>query len=155
MKSSPTTSTNPRIRADAPESELVQDAFDRLRKQGNIAVHCGVPLLGRCVDLVYIQGDAVVTVEFKLQDWRRALVQARDHLLAADYAFICMPQRTVSEAMRQEVLAAGIGLLFFCDDGDWPFEVVIDAPRSKETWSVARTWVCDYLYDNQRGPNEP
>lgn len=129
------------------EETLVKHAVERLQQTDGVSVGTEVPLAGRLVDLVYVQAEEVFTIEFKLADWRRALRQARDHLLGADKAFVCMPPRKVSQDMRDEFERAGIGLLFFRDDWDWPFELVIEAPPSQETWVVARRQVYEVVAD--------
>ena len=110
---------------------------------------CEVPILGRSVDLAYLTEEEVYTVEFKLRDWRRAIRQARDHLLGTDYAYICMPRRKVSDAMMSELQSVGVGLLFFCDEGDWPFEEIVEAPRSQVTSEIARKWTVEYIQNNE------
>jgi hypothetical protein len=89
-------------------------------------------------------------VEFKVHDWKRALLQVRAHLLAADYCYICMPERRVSDDMELALEQTGIGLLFYTDEGKWPFVPVIEAKRSEETWETARSWVLEYIGENQR-----
>lgn len=128
-----------------PESELVKSAFFRIRDHRGTFVCVDVPLLGRCVDLVYLQNDLVITVEFKLRDWRRAITQARDHLLAADYAYICMPNRPISKLLRQALDRNGIGLVFFAEQGAWPFSIAVQAKRSLDTWRHARDTVLAYM----------
>ena len=95
-------------------------------------------LLGRSVDLAYLCDDAVCTVEFKKRDWRRALAQAHDHLLGADFAYICLAERAPTAELLQAAHDAGIGVLAISLESDWPFEVVMPAARSNETWVVAR-----------------
>jgi len=129
------------------ELTLVRDAFERLSQTSNVRVACNVPLLGRCVDMLYMKDEAVFSIEFKLRDWKRAIKQARDHKLAADYAYVCLPKRESVTHMLPAFRAHGIGLMFFADDGDWPFEVVEEAPRSEETWTVARNEVGELLKD--------
>lgn len=127
------------------EITLVRHAFRRLQNSWRVTTRCEVPLLGRSVDLVYIIGGKIFAIEFKLKDWRRAVNQSRDHLLGADFAYICMPERKVTEEMRQELESYGIGLIFFKKDGRWPFKEVINAKPSDEIWSVARTRTLDYV----------
>jgi hypothetical protein len=105
--------------------------------------------LGRSVDLAYIRAGELFTVEFKIHDWRRALAQARDHLLAADYAYICMPERRVSDEMQAELSGTGVGLVFYREEPDWPFAEVIKARPSGETWEVARAWALEYIEGNE------
>lgn len=120
----------------------------RLERIPGVSVCCHVPILGRCVDLVYVVGDQVMTVEFKLHAWRRAIEQARDHRLAADRAYVCMPRRKVSDEFRAELCDAGVGLFFYAEGDDWPFETVVEAPESEDSWPVARSDVLNYVCAN-------
>lgn len=131
------------------ERTIQLDCVRRLREVSSVSVGLEVPLLGRVVDLVYIHGGDVFTIEFKLRDWRKALSQARDHLLGADYAYICMLRRRVTDALREGLEDAGVGLLFYKDGSQWPFEEVISAPKSKDTWSVAKSMLIEYVNDDQ------
>jgi hypothetical protein len=127
------------------EKKLQLGSLEKLQTSGLVSVSHEVPLLGRTVDLVYIADGSVVTVEFKLHDWRRAIAQARDHLLGADYAYICMPERRITDRLKSELESTGVGLAFYREKEEWPFEVAVSAPRSKETWSVARDMLIEYV----------
>jgi hypothetical protein len=131
------------------ERALVKQCLKVIRSCPQVHVCCEVPVLGRSADLAYILDGVLTTIEFKLKDWRRAIAQVQDHLLGADYCYVCMPKRRVSDVMRSELLAQGIGLLFHRDDGEWPFEKVIEARRSEHTWGVARRWAVEYIYENE------
>jgi ribosomal protein L39E len=72
-----------------------------------------VPLYNRVIDAVLLKDNRLVTVEFKIRDWRRALGQIKTHLLAADYAYLCMPKIKVSEAMMPLLSRMGVGLWLF------------------------------------------
>jgi len=135
-------------RYNISEKTLVDGALRRLRELPSIQVCCEVPVLGRSVDLAYVRDGALVTVEFKLSDWRRALLQVRAHILAADYCYICMPERRVSNDLELALESAGVGLLFYTEEGKWPFIQVIEAKQSEETWETARTWVLEYIGEN-------
>lgn len=128
------------------EAAIVRSAFDRLTSREDVKVACNVPMLGRCADMVYMKGRSVFSIEFKLRDWRRAIKQARDHRLAADYVYVCMPRRANVDAILPEARAAGVGFMFYDDEATWPFEVVEKAPRSEETWSVAHSQLREYLH---------
>ena len=127
-----------KMAASAFESEqaLVDSVLARLREFDDILLSCEAPLLGRSVDLAYFRADELHTIEFKLRDWRKAIRQAVDHQLAADFAFICMPPRRVTDAMREAFEQCGVGLLFVID-APWPFETVIESARSRDQWAVA------------------
>jgi hypothetical protein len=130
------------------EKTLVDGALKKLKDFPSIRVCREVPVLGRSVDLAYVRGGILITVEFKVHDWRRALLQVRAHLLAADYCYICMPDRRVSNEMELSLERTGVGLLFYTKDGKWPFIQVIEAKRSEETWETARTWALEYIGEN-------
>lgn len=133
------------------ERSIQYNSFKRLKNLTSINVRHEVPLLGRIVDLVYIQEGLVITVEFKMHDWRRAILQARDHLLGADYSYICMPKRKISEQLQSAIRKARVGLVFHQKQGDWPFEIVIGAPHSKDTWEVARRDLINYVIQEANG----
>jgi hypothetical protein len=120
------------------ERSMVEYAYSRLVELDDVTVNLEVPLGGRFVDLVYVRHGRVCTVEFKLASWRRALEQAVDHLLGADSAYVCMPKRPVPQEMRNAFHEAGVGLLFFTSEGDWPFELVIEGHSKHGPWEVAR-----------------
>lgn len=127
----------PRIKKRRNEQAYVMDAHRRLRCLG-IPCKWEAPLLGRSIDLAFLYEGAVLSVEFKLKDWRRGLQQARDHLLGVDYAYLCLPGKNLSERLKNEAVAAGIGLLVYRDDAPLPFSIAIEAEQSNEQWSVAR-----------------
>ncbi len=128
------------------EQALADTVLARLSEAGNILLSSEAPILGRSVDLAYFRQDQLHTVEFKLRDWRQAIRQAVDHQLAADFAFICMPSRRVTTAMREAFEKCGVGLLFFID-ATWPFETIIEPSRSRDQWSVAYDLLRQHIQD--------
>ena len=119
------------------EQAYVLDAYKRIRSQG-VPSLWEAPLLGRSVDLLFQQNGNLITVEFKLKNWRRGITQARDHRLGGDYAYVCMAGTEPTNALREAVVDAGVGLFVFIDDSDWPFRIEVPAPRSTITWNAAR-----------------
>ncbi len=127
------------------EHAIVGDSFQRISKRKTIKACREVPLLGRCVDLMYISGNSLIAIEFKLFDWRKAIMQSYDHKLGADFAYICILERKVTTNMQKEFQQAGVGLIFYREKGRWPFELVIKAPKSNETWPAVRSRVASYI----------
>ncbi len=119
------------------EQAYVLDAYKRLRREG-VPSLWEAPIMGRSVDLVYLDDRDLITIEFKLTNWRKGLRQARDHQIGADFAYLCIPNREPSEALRAAANEAGIGLLRFSEGLGWPFEVIQHALRSTLTWPVIR-----------------
>lgn len=131
------------------ERALVKQCLKTIRSSPHVHACSEVPVLGRSADLAYILDGVLTTIEFKLRDWRKAIVQVQDHLLGADYCYVCMPKRKVSDVMRSELSEKGIGLFFLREDNEWPFEEVMEARRSEHTWEVARRWAVEYIYENE------
>ena len=119
------------------EQAFVQEAHRKLRKL-DVPSKWEAPLLGRSIDLVFYKDGAVHSIEFKLRDWRRAIVQARDHQLGADFAYICLPEKKATEAMLRAAEEEGIGVLEFQKSEEWPFATILPAQRSQDQWLVAR-----------------
>lgn len=130
------------------EQAYVLDAYKRLRKKG-VPSLWEAPIMGRSADLVYLEEKFLITIEFKLKDWRRGLRQARDHQIGSDFAYLCIPNLEPTEALRVAAKDLGIGLLRFCEGLDWPFEIVQPALRSTLTWSVIR----EQLFGRLKIPN--
>jgi hypothetical protein len=133
----PKCSTAPSRQRKRSELAYVLAAYKRLRAKG-ILSRWEAPLLGRSIDLVYWDGQSVVSIEFKLKDWRRGLRQARDHRIGADYAYLCMPMAEPSDEMCRAAAEAEVGLLAFDEQGDMPFRTALPAPRSSVTSPFAR-----------------
>lgn len=132
----------------ANESSMVDAVWRRLCARPDFFACREVPALGRAIDIALEKEGTVYAFEFKMRDWRRALSQARDHRLAADYAYICMPRRALPEALVSGLRESGVGLAFYTRSRDWPFEIVIEAPRSSDVWPPARDAVRHYVRQN-------
>jgi hypothetical protein len=126
------------------EQGYVRRALIALRRLG-IPCAWEAALLGRSVDLALLQTNGLWTVEFKKRDWRRALGQARDHLLGADYAYVCLAEGQPSPAFLDAARDAGVGVLRPRNENGWPFDVVVKAPRSRDTLEFARERVIKQL----------
>jgi hypothetical protein len=136
-----------RVRFES-ERDLALAVVSRLRLAVDVMLSCEAPVLGRSADVALCRADEVHTIEFKLHDWRQALRQAIDHQLAADFAFVCMPERRVTDAMRDAFADTGVGLLFFAD-AEWPFEIVFEARRSTATWCFAYDRLKSHIHQDQ------
>jgi len=126
------------------EQAFVQAAHRKLLASG-VPSKWEAPLLGRSVDLIFYRDGALHSIEFKLKDWRRAIDQARDHQLGADFAYICLPGKAVTEVMREAAQEKGIGILELRESEDWPFSTILPAQRSGDQWTVAREKLIDLL----------
>lgn len=130
------------------ELELTTKIFDQLVDQSILAFQ-EVPMLGRSIDLVLLKNSKVISIEFKMNNWKKAMSQAKDYLLASDFVYICMPRRRISADFVEELKVNGVGLLFPQLDSEWPFEEVVKARQSEKKWKVARKNLRSYLREHQ------
>ena len=130
------------------ERDFADAVISRLMLAVDVMLSREAPILGRSADVAMYRAHELHTIEFKLHDWRQALHQAIDHQLAADFAHVCMPRRTVTNAMRDAFADTGVGLLFFAE-ADWPFDIVFEASRSTGTWCVAYERLKAHIHQDQ------
>lgn len=126
------------------ETQILNFTRKKLTKRGS-KVFVQVPFLSRCIDMVIIDGEEIISVEFKLHDWRKAIAQSRDHLLGVDKAYVCLPAReTPSEILIENLKEHGIGLFFFYRD-DEPLKEMLPAQKSELTWATTRQWLLNTI----------
>ena len=132
------------------EFDIAANVFDELKKTLRTPILLEVPMIGRVVDLAYLKNNRVFTIEFKIKDLNKALKQAKDHLLGADFVYICVPPRKIPSEVRKLLQADGIGLMFYVKGAKKSIKTVIRAKQSKETWPVLRMDVMEYIKSGQK-----
>lgn len=117
------------------EQEMVERVHRRLKEKRTQA-HTEVSFLSRSIDMLLCKDDEITAIEFKLRDWRKGIQQAKECLIGADFAYVCLPKRKkpVDGCLKKSFLQAGIGLFTFDPDGDFPLTEVIRAKRSDLLW---------------------
>jgi len=95
------------------EEVLSREALRVLYLREGYEIFMEVPLYNRSIDAVLLKGKELITVEFKVRDWRRAVRQVRTHLLAADYSYICMPEKKIPGEFIEILSKIGAGLWLF------------------------------------------
>jgi len=95
------------------ELELVKPVSDYFKKQG-YSVKYEVRI-GFCrADLVCFKQVDTIAVELKLSNWKKAIVQAKNYQLGADYVYIVFPMMKSYNVIRKAeniLKKEGIGLL--------------------------------------------
>jgi hypothetical protein len=100
-----------------------------------------VPVFSGSADMIIIDQKGITAVEFKINDWQRAVNQAYKHLLAVDYAYICIPvPKTIETRARIEevVVNSGLGLFYFNINSEQPVLLAKSAPNSSQVWITAK-----------------
>lgn len=119
------------------EIDMVNDCYSKLSNIPNLrTVILEVPYLSRCIDMVIVDElYNIITVEFKLKNWQQAILQAKDHSLGADEAYICIPKpKRISDKLIEASNKTGVGILFWNPDADFPFEQYSSAKSNPNRW---------------------
>ena len=118
------------------EFELTKPVSDYFEKQG-----CTVlpeVRIGYCrADLVAFKDGVVTAVELKLQYSKKAMVQAKNYLLGANYVYLALPLMKSFPLVRKhehDLRKEGIGVLLINEE-TCAVEKIIDAQQS--TWKFA------------------
>jgi hypothetical protein len=141
------------------ESVMANDCYEYFSKNlPNTVIVREVPFLSRCIDLVLVaKGTETVTIEFKIKNWRRAIEQARDHLLGSDAAYVCLPQRVVSDTLTCALNDAGIGLMLYSSEAEEKVSKCISAPENHRKVAVFHEKLLqtvDAVYSEETGKKE-
>ena len=116
------------------ELELVKPVVDYFKKQGYVVKR--EVRIGFCrADIVAFKNKTVTAVELKLNDWKKAVVQAKNYQLGTNYVYLAFPLMKSYNVLRKaEVILKkeGIGLLTVNEE---TCEVckIIDAMQSRRT----------------------
>lgn len=94
---------------------LEQDLIDRIRPIVADKYFLGeeIGLFNRSIDMLLFDRRNLLSIEFKIKDWKKAIRQIRDHQIAADYSYLCMPKRKVSSELQSSLEEYGIGLWLY------------------------------------------
>lgn len=119
------------------ESELIKPVSDYFKKQGYIVRY--EVRIGFCrADIVAFKNNYATAVELKLNDWKRAIIQAKNYQLGSNYVYLAIPLSKVFNILRKAehyLQKEGIGLLIInekkCDVREF-----IKAKHSKKQLGV-------------------
>lgn len=95
------------------ELELTKPVADFFSNQGYI-VKREIKIGFHKADIVAFKKENVVAVELKLRDWKKAIIQAKNYQLGADYVYIAVPLMKSYNVLRKakhKLETDGIGLL--------------------------------------------
>ncbi|MCK5030044.1 MAG: hypothetical protein KAR64_01115 [Thermoplasmatales archaeon] len=116
------------------ELELVKLVVDYFKKQGYVVKR--EVRIGFCrADIVAFKDNTVTAVELKLNDWKKAIVQAKNYQLGTNYVYLAFPLMKSYNVLRKaevKLEKEGIGLLTVNEE---TCEVckIIDAIQSRRT----------------------
>ncbi len=124
------------------EKDLIGSVKPKLANQYEVFEEVG--FLNRSIDMVLLDNSILITVEFKIKDWRKAISQIEAHLIVADYSYLCMPKRDFSENMSFLLKKKGIGLWLY----DYETDELIETIRPKKSfmqWKFYKKFLLERL----------
>ena len=113
------------------EIELIKPIENYLKKEG---YHIKREIkIGFCrADIVGFKENNVLSVELKLNNWKKAIKQAKNYQLGSDFVYICFPLQKIHNILRKAELILkneGIGLLSI-NEKTGKVDVIIKAEKS-------------------------
>lgn len=129
--------------------EVLRELFFCNEDFKDILLFKEVPVFSRSVDLVAYNThtQSISAIEFKLHDWKRAILQTQSVSLCFDYLYICMPRPKTKKSQENIANACksnGVGLYFYDMVTD-RFELCIQPPRVVDIWNIQKKRVLNYL----------
>ena len=115
------------------ELELIKPVSDSFKKQG-YSIKREIRI-GFCrADLVAFNKNEVIAIELKINDWKKAVVQAKNYQLSADYVYLAVPLFKVYKILRKAeyyLKKESIGLLIV-KEHNCEVRKIINAKLSKK-----------------------
>ncbi len=135
------------------EAELRERFIDSVYENLRYRLFLEVPVFTRSVDLVIQRTDTkeITAIEFKLHDWKRAILQVQSVALCFDYLSICLPKPKTSVGEQKIVdtcKSNGIGLYFY-DIQDNTFKTILNSPKVENVWKQQKERVICYLEEKR------
>ena len=122
------------------ELELIKPVSDYFKKQGYDVKH--EIRIGFCrADLVAFKKDEVIAIELKLRDWKKAIIQAKNYQLGADYVYLAVPLFKSYNILRkaEHILnKEGIGLLIIKEKNCEVRNIIDAKPSKKKTCNITK-----------------
>ena len=133
----------PEVQKRLREPTVVASAVRFLGCEG-YKVRNEVPHLGQSVDIAATKGRWLTFVEAKVDQWRRALEQCRNHELSADFICIALAIRNVPSELNRQLAERGYGLLLYDRQMDacrW----AIKPKKNRNIWNPQRRRVAQFM----------
>ncbi len=114
-------------------------------------LYCEVPVFCRSVDLVKYNSidETISAIEFKTNNWRRAIDQVLRVSMSFDFLEICVLDPK-TEKSRNSIIETctqlGIGLYLFNQEYII-FNYIVTPEKVQKIWEIQKNQVLDYLLD--------
>ena len=128
--------TNNVIKEKLTENIFANKIVNYLKRK-KYSVFIEIPNMGQSVDLVAQRGRWLTFVEVKLHNWNRALSQCKNHEIVADYIYVAIATKNVSDRFFEISERKGYGI-FHYDLKRKKVSVVLEAKYNKSVWEPQR-----------------
>ncbi len=118
------------------EIDLVKKLSRHLGRKG-YDVFLEIPNMGQSADVVAQKGRWITITEVKLSNWTRALSQCKNHEVIADYIYITVATKKVSERLVVEAERRGYGIIHY-NDKTQRFTILLKASINRRIWKPQR-----------------
>ena len=133
------------------ESELIKPVSDFFKKLG-YKIRREVKI-GYCrADLVAFKENETIAIELKLRDRKKAIIQAKNYQLGADYVYLAFPLLQSYSVLRKseyELKKEGIGLLVI-NEITCKVSLIIKSKKSPRKFSSVKLKELDNRRNNRR-----
>ncbi len=93
------------------EYEMVQNVKPLFEKEYEVFEE--VKIFTRAIDIVLKKDNKIISIEFKLRDWKKAFEQISDYQIVSDYTYLCIPKKNLRSTTIDKLLSKGIGLFSY------------------------------------------
>lgn len=138
---------------DGLEEVLRENYCSYRRTRGKKKIYIEVPVFSRSVDLVEFDGHSrkITAVEFKINDWKRAIKQLSEISLCFDFLVLCVPKPKTSkciENIKSSCAEKGMGLILW-DQSDNSFTKICEPIEASDIWKEPKRQIIKYLKDKE------
>ncbi len=140
------------------QEDLFREEYCKYRfKHGKRNIYKEVPVFSRSVDLVEYNAHTkeITAIEFKINDWKRALNQLLVVSPCFDYLVLCYPKPKTEKCLNQirsSCIRRGVGLVLW-DSKSNTFSNVCDAQGISALWDVQKLQIITYIKNQKAGKN--
>jgi len=110
------------------EEEMQNHLSEYLKKEG-FEVYSEIRFLEKKIDLIYIKRKQLISIELKVQNWKRALWQAYVNQLFTSKSYVCLWSEVIKNIDKREFEKFGIGVLSIDENSE--IKLILDAKTSQ------------------------
>jgi hypothetical protein len=129
------------------EFDLVNIIISFFKSQ-NYIIYKEVPNMGQSADIVALKGVDTYVVEAKIKDWNRAIRQCKTHEVVADYIYIGIASKNISDKLLSAAKSNGYGIIHYDEEKSCCY-YYLRPEKNRNTWLPQKEIFMKHLnYDN-------